>query len=171
MKEKLVDKIKEQISSRILELGFDIEYVEFVKELDQNIFRIVLDKKDSLVSIDECELVSRDIEDTVDKFIEKEYTLEVSSPGVERQLKNITLYNKYIGNKIYIKLFKKEYDKKEFIGILENVDMLTNEIEVLVDDKKLQFNTKDISSAHTVYDFEGNLKQNKNSNLNKLKKF
>lgn len=170
MKEKLETKVQNDISSIITNLGFEIEYTEFVKEGDGYVYRVVLDKTGGLVSIDDCEQVSHAIEDTVDKHIDKEYMLEVSSPGLERQLKNIVLYNKYIGNKIHIKLFKKEYEKKEFEGILKAVDKEENKITIEVD-KDLEFCIENISSAHTVYDFSENLNKNKDVNLNKLKKF
>lgn len=171
MKGKVEGIIEPHILPIICELGFDIEYTEFVREGEDYIFRVVLDKESALISIDDCEMVSRRIEDVVDKYIDKEYVLEVSSPGLERQLKNILLYKKYIGRIIHIKLFKKQYNMKEFEGILKEVDVDNCDIYVEVDDKSLKLNINDISSAHTVYDFKEKLNQNKNVNLNKLKKF
>ncbi len=172
MKEKIEIKVENEINSRIEELGFEIEYVEYVKEGGRNILRIVLDKKDGNVTIDDCELVSRDIEDRVDKLLKDEYVLEVSSPGVERQLKNIRLYKKYINSEIYVKLYKKDEDGKEFIGILSEVNENQNYIVLKIKDKEKNINLKDISSAHTVYDFDAVLKENSdNVNLNRLNKF
>lgn len=172
MKSKIEDKIENEISVRINELGFEIEYVEYVKEGDRNILRIVLDKKDGIVTIDDCELVSRDVEDRVDKLISGEYVLEVSSPGVERQIKNLRLYNKYLNNEIYVKLFKKDEDGKEFTGILNEVSDEEKYIVLKLDNKDKKIFLKDIATAHTVYDFDAVLKQNSdNINLNKLNKF
>ena len=58
--------------------------------------RVVIDKVGEAMWVEDCEKVSRAIEDIVDKNINQEYVLEVSSPGLERQLKNIKLYKKYI---------------------------------------------------------------------------
>ncbi len=172
MKSKIEDKIENEISVRINELGFEIEYIEYVKEGDRNILRIVLDKKDGIVTIDDCELVSRDVEDRVDKLISGEYVLEVSSPGVERQIKNLRLYNKYLNNEIYVKLFKKDEDGKEFTGILNEVSDEEKYIVLKLDNKDKKIFLKDIATAHTVYDFDAVLKQNSdNINLNKLNKF
>lgn len=172
MKSKIEDKIENEISLRVNELGFEIEYVEYVKEGDRNILRIVLDKKDGIVTIDDCELVSRDVEDKVDNLMSGEYVLEVSSPGVERQIKNLRLYNKYLNNEIYVKLFKKDEDGKEFTGILNEVNDEEMYIILRLDDKDKKIFLKDIATAHTVYDFDAVLKQNSdNVNLNKLNKF
>lgn len=171
MKGKVEESIKNDILPLVMDHGFEIEYVEFVKEGEGYVFRVVLDKPGALVSIDDCEMISRAIEDTVDGYIDKEYMLEVSSPGLERQLKNVDLYNKYIGNTIHIKLFKKQDSKKEFEGCLKAVDIKENTITLDVDNDIFNFNINDISSAHTVYDFKDTLSQNKDVNLNKLKKF
>lgn len=172
MKSKIEDKIENEISLRVNELGFEIEYVEYVKEGDRNILRIVLDKKDGIVTIDDCELVSRNVEDRVDNLMSGEYVLEVSSPGVERQIKNLRLYNKYLNNEIYVKLFKKDEDGKEFTGILNEVNDEEMYIILKLDDKDKKIFLKDIATAHTVYDFDAVLKQNSdNVNLNKLNKF
>lgn len=172
MKGKIEDKIENEISLRVNELGFEIEYVEYVKEGDRNILRIVLDKKDGIVTIDDCELVSRDVEDRVDSIVSGEYVLEVSSPGVERQIKNLRLYNKYLNSEIFIKLFKKDEDGKEFTGILNEVNDEEKYIVLKLNDKDKKISLKDIATAHTVYDFDAVLKQNSdNINLNKLNKF
>lgn len=172
MSNKIEQNVKEGIEKKIIENGFEIEYVEFVKEGENNILRIVLDKPKNIVNIDDCEKISRLIEDDVDKYISTEYILEVSSPGVERQLKNIDLYKKYIGNKIYIKLYKKIDQGKEIIGVLEKVDVDNNTIDLTLDkNEKLTIQLDKISSAHTVYDFESTLKEKKPVNLNKLNKF
>ena len=93
----------------------------------------------------------------------------VSSAGLERQLKNIKLFEKYIGSEVYVKLYKKLDDKKEITGILKSVNDNNIVIESL--EKEYIFNIKDIAVAHTIYDFESAFKNKDNVNINKLKKF
>lgn len=170
MNKKVEELVEERITSKVNKEGFEIEYVEFVKEGDNNILRIVLDKPSGSVDVDECEKISRLVEDDVDGVISKEYVLEVSSPGLERNIKNLKLYNKYIGHEIYVKLFKKnEKYGKEITGILKKVDDGTIFIECDGDIAKL--NVADVANAHTVYDFSECFKQKDNVNLNKLNKF
>lgn len=161
--------IEKIIIPKIEEEGFEIEYVEFVKEGDNNILRVVIDNPNGNVAIDDCEKISRKIEDDIDKNIDKEYVLEVSSAGLERQLKNIKLFEKYIGSEVYVKLYKKLDDKKEITGILKSVNDNNIVIESL--EKEYIFNIKDIAVAHTIYDFDNAFKNKDNVNINKLKKF
>jgi ribosome maturation factor RimP len=172
LKSKLIESIEKKIETKIKDLGFEIEYIEMVKEVGNNILRIVLDKKDRPVNIDDCELVSRTVEDDIDTLVKSEYVLEVSSPGLERQLKNINLYHKYIGKRIYIKLFKKIEVGKEFECDLISADVENETINVLLDNKEnITISLLDIASAHTVYDFSNIENQKDDVNLNKLNKF
>ena len=166
-----LDKIETLIDKKIQQEGFDLEYIEFVKEGDNNFLRVVIDKKEDNVSIDDCEKISRLIEDDVDKNINKEYVLEVSSAGLERQLKNIKLYKKYIGNEIYVKLYKKQEYGKEIIGILEEVDEKNNNISLAINEIVIFIDINDIATAHTIYDFDSAFKNKDTVNINELKKF
>lgn len=166
-----LEKIENLINDKIQKENFDLEYIEFVKEGDNNILRVVIDKKNGNVSIDDCEKISRLIEEDVDKNINKEYVLEVSSAGLERQLKNIKLYKKYIGNEIYVKLYKKQEYGKELFGILEEVDEQNNKITLSINEIVIFIDINQIATAHTVYDFDSAFKNKDNVNINELKKF
>lgn len=175
MKLKLEEKIEEKINSKINELGFEIEYIEFAKEDSNTILRIVLDKLNDVVTIEDCETVSRAVEEDIDIMVEFKYILEVSSPGLERQLKNLKLYKKYINSEIYIKLYKKGEFGKELVGVLESVDEenLSINMKILKDkvENIAKIDIKEIATAHTTFDFDEHLKNNDKINLNKLGKF
>ena len=66
---KVENKVEEVVEPVINELGFDVEYVEFVKEGSNNVLRVVIDKPNEAMWVDDCEKVSRAIEDLVDKNI------------------------------------------------------------------------------------------------------
>ncbi|MDD3304146.1 MAG: ribosome maturation factor RimP [Clostridia bacterium] len=168
---KIEHSVEEKIEPIVKELDFDIEYVEYVNEGGNNILRIVLDKSNGTIDVDECEKVSRAVENTVDTLIKNEYVLEVSSPGIERQLKNIRLYKKYTSQEIFVKLYQKTEYGKEITGILTNVNENDNTITVSINGKDIVLKLEEITSAHTVYDFSKDLKDAKPVNLNKLNKF
>ena len=70
------------------ENGFELVDVEYVKEAGQWYLRAYVDKEGG-ITLDDCELVNRAWSDMMDKddFISEAYVLEVSSPGLGRQLK------------------------------------------------------------------------------------
>lgn len=170
MKLKLKE-LEEQISNKILREGFEIEYIEFVKELSNNVLRIVIDKKQNDVSINDCEKISRLIEQDVDKYIDIEYVLEVSSAGLERQLKNVKLFQKYQGKEILVKLYKKCEYGKELTGVLEKINEKDDSIVLNINNQEIEINIKDIANAHTIFDFSKAFKNKDNVNINELKKF
>lgn len=169
---KVEIKVEEVIEPIVKNLGFEIEYVEFVKEGSNNVLRVVIDKVGESMWVEDCENVSRAIEDIVDQNIKQEYVLEVSSPGLERQLKNIKLYKKYMGQEIHVKLFKKQNNLKEFEAVIKAVNEDEETVTLTVDNEDVTLSLKDIATAYTTYDFASALKGNTdNVNLNKLNKF
>ena len=150
---KLTDNIEARIVADVEALGYELEYTEYVKEGESKIYRVVIDKPGESLTTDDCEIVSRKIEDTVDSLMAKDeaYVLEVSSPGLERALKNNKLYKKYIGNNVRIKLYKKVEDVKELVGTL--VESEEDYIILLVEDKQIKIERENIACGNTVYEF------------------
>lgn len=150
---RLTDSIESKIKDDVEALGYEIEYTEYVKEGENKIFRVVIDKVGKSLTTDDCEIVSRNIEDTVDSVMAKDeaYVLEVSSPGLERALKNNKLYKKYIGNNVRIKLYKKVEDSKELVGTL--LESQEDYILLMVDNKQIKVERENIACGNTVYEF------------------
>ena len=87
--------------------------------------------KDGGVNIDECEAFSRAVEVLLDSedIIESEYSLEVSSPGVDRKLKKEREFLYYNGREVEVKLYAPRNDVKEFDGVLKGFKNKTAFIE------------------------------------------
>jgi ribosome maturation factor RimP len=149
---KLTDSIHTAITKVVEDLGYTVEYVENVKEGESKILRVVIDKENTSLTTDDCEIVSRKIEEKVDSLMKDEmYILEISSPGLEGQLKNTKLYLKYLGSKVLVKLYNKVENSKELEGILKEA---TDEYIVLtVEDKDIKIERENITCANTVYEF------------------
>lgn len=105
------------------DLGFYVWDLEYVKEGKKNVLRVYIDKENG-VSIDDCVNVSRNLEKILDHedFIEDAYTLEVSSPGINRKLKTNEHFNKFIGESVVVKTHTEINGSKENIGKLLSHD-------------------------------------------------
>lgn len=149
---KLTDTIHTAIEPDVESLGYTVEYVENVKEGESKILRVVIDKEKTSLTTDDCEIISRKIEDKVDSLMKDEmYILEISSPGLERQLKNTKIFNKYLGYNVCVKLYNKVENVKEIEGILKEA---TDEYVIItVSDKEIKIDRENISCANTVYEF------------------
>ncbi len=135
------------------ELGLRIWDVRFLKEGASWYLRIFIDK-DGGVCIDDCVDLTHLINKPLDEAdpIEQAYFLEVSSPGVERDLVRDEHFTEYIGEKIKVKMIRPVEGKREFSGILESYD--GGNITIRVDDENSFTFTKKEASWVKADDFE-----------------
>lgn len=135
-----------QLAQPIAEsLGLELWDVRFEKEGADWFLRIFIDK-DGGVSIDDCVEMSHAVDKPLDEAdpIEQSYCLEVSSPGVERDLKRDEHFEKCLGEKIMVKLIRPVDGQREFKGILESYD--SGNFELLTEEgTKLMINKKEAS--------------------------
>lgn len=149
---KLETKIKELLEEEIIKLGYELYDVEYVKEGKDYFLRIYIDSNLG-ITLEDCEKVSNLISDILDKtnYIKEQYFLEVSSPGIERNLREDKHFESNIGNTIQVKLFKKVDNKKDIIGILEGFD---NECLIIkLDNSQIKIERNNISLVKTVYNW------------------
>lgn len=115
-----VSKVRELCKPIVEGLGLSLWDVRYVKEGADWFLRIFIDKPEG-VGIDDCEKVSRAINDPIDELdpIENAYCLEVCSPGVERELINDEHFEQFIGADIMVKMLRPiEGIGREFAGVL-----------------------------------------------------
>ena len=100
-----VSKVWELCEPIVTSLGLSLWDVCYVKEGAQWYLRIFIDKPDG-VSIDDCEKVSRAINDPLDELdpIENAYCLEVCSPGIERELVRDEHFEQFLGADVMVRL-------------------------------------------------------------------
>ena len=102
--ETRTEKILEPIMT---ENNFELVDVEYVKEAGNWYLRAYVDKEGG-ITLDDCELVNRAWSDIMDEqdFIPDAYILEVSSPGLGRQLKKEKDFKRSIGEDVDVKFYK-----------------------------------------------------------------
>ena len=149
---KVDEKVLEISDKLAEEMNFSVVDVEFKKEGQDKILRVYIDK-DGGVDLDDCEKFSRALEAVLDEedFIEEAYNLEVSSPGLDRQLKKEREFLHYIGRKVDVKLYKEQDGKKEFTAILKNYEEKTVSLEV--SGEVLKINPKDAAFIKLYFEF------------------
>ena len=128
---KIEEKIEELVTKPITDLGYRVYDVMYVKEGKDNFLRIFIDN-DKGISLDDCEKVNDAITDMLDEadLIKDQYFLEISSPGVERNIRKDKHFEESTGKEVNIKLFKPlENKEKEITGILKGFDKETVKIE------------------------------------------
>ena len=127
------------------ELGYYLWDVNYVKEGAMWYLRIFIDKPEG-VGIDDCEAVSRAVNDPLDELdpIEGAYCLEVCSPGIERELVRDEHFEQFIGADIMVKMLRPvEGIGREFKGKLKAYDGGEVTVEDHSGENELTFNKKE----------------------------
>lgn len=140
-----VSRVTEIVTPYAEQLGLDIWDIRFVKEGTDWYLRIFIDK-DGGVSIDDCVDLTHAITKPLDEAdpISQSYLLEVSSPGVERELVTDRHFEKYIGADVMLRLIRPIDKVRDFSGKLTAYD--NGEITVLLGDgETLTVNKKETS--------------------------
>lgn len=140
-----VDKIVELITPFAEGLGLSIWDIRFLKEGINWYLRIFIDREGG-VSVDDCADLSRAMNKPLDQadIIEQTYVLEVSSPGIERELRTDAHFENSIGKPVMLRTIRPVEGVRDFSGILQSFD--GSEIAVsLSDDKMLNVKIKETS--------------------------
>ena len=154
-KQKVTDVVKMLAEPIVKEENCVLFDVEYKKEGADYVLRILIEKEkpDEYISINDCENISRKMSDILDEKdpIENQYMLEVSSPGIDRPLRNEADFIKFNGRLIDIGLYKAQNGKKIITGILNGYD--GGKITVLEDDKEIIVDKNDASYVKLAIEF------------------
>ena len=135
----LVEQIKCLIEPELFKKGFELVETVYRRESGSWILRLFIDKQDPLdkkshVSLDDCEKISELVGMLLDtsEILIGSYTLEVSSPGINRPLKNEAHYLRFLGENVKVSIFSpisSSSNQRNFSGTLLNCKEKTIEID------------------------------------------
>lgn len=150
--ESLVKDIESLIKPIIEEMNYELYHVEYVKENGEYYLRIYIDSPDG-ITLQDCEQVSRSISDLLDEAdpIKDAYYLEVSSPGINRNLYTPKHYQDNISKKVKVKTISPVMSKKTHEGILKTFN--DNEITLEINDEEIIIPIDKIKSVNLEVDF------------------
>ncbi len=133
-------------------LGCELWGLEFVAQGRQSLLRIYIDKDDG-VTLEDCERVSRQVSSVLDveDLIKGEYTLEVSSPGMDRPLFSLAQFEQSIGERVQIKLRMPFDGRRKFTGVLIAVE--NEEVILQVDNDEFVLPIETIEKANIIPQF------------------
>ena len=133
-------------------LGIWIWDVEFVKEGARRVLRITVDSEEG-IDINECEALHRAIDPLLDEadLIEEQYYLEVSSPGIERELKTDIHLEACEGWDVEVKLYAPVNGSKSFRGVLLPIGE-NNTIRIQSNDSVIEFKRSSVAKISTYFE-------------------
>ena len=143
-------ELKQLLGPVVEALGCELWGIELQAGGKTKLLRLYIDHAENGVGVDDCERVSRqasavlDVEDAING----EYILEVSSPGMDRPLYELSQYEQFIGEDISLRLRFTYEGRRNFKGRLSGVD--DDEIVLVVTDHEFLFPVEGIEKANVV---------------------
>lgn len=151
----VVSAVRAAVTPTIESLGYSVWDIEYVKEGAERYLRVTIDSE-SGITIDDCEAVHRAIDPILDETdpIEESYHLEVSSPGLERELRTDEHLARCEGEEVELRLYAPEGGAKVWNGILLPVGE-DGAIRISVGETEHRFPRASVAAIRTVYRFDG----------------
>ena len=127
-------KLNDLIKPAIEKMGYELTDIEVITQGHEQLISIFIDNLTG-INIEDCEIVSRQISLLLDveNPISGKYTLEISSPGLDRKLTKLNHFKRFIGNELRIKLLRSMDGRRNFRGKLLAANK--ESIKVQVDDQ------------------------------------
>ncbi|MDX2266536.1 MAG: ribosome maturation factor RimP [Bryobacter sp.] len=154
MKGLVLEKIRDAAERISAQAAVELVDVQFLGAGSRRVLKLLIDKPAGVTHAD-CEAVSRSLGELLDAedIIPGEgYTLEVSSPGVDRPLVKPADFARFLGQKIRIQLREPREKRKRFDGLLESFD--GSRLTLALDKgERLEAALSDIDKANLKYDW------------------
>ncbi len=155
-RQTIEDRARDVCEPLIAAEGLELLELEYVRENNGWILRLFIDNPGGAVGVEECAKASHAVDKALDieDFIPNEYSLEVSSPGLDRPLKKQRHFEQVKGKKVRVKTFAPLFEppRKNFIGTLTSVspEAVTVEVEGA---GPFAIPFKDIARANLEFEF------------------
>ena len=148
-----LEQLQAMLAPVVESLGYECWGVEFISQGRHSLLRVYIDHANGIL-VDDCEAVSRQVSAVLDVEdpISSEYTLEVSSPGMERPLFTLEQFAKHVGEQVKIKLRSPFDGRRNFQGLLRGVE--DQDVVVLVDDHEFLLPIDLIDKANIIPRFD-----------------
>lgn len=152
-----MERIEELLSEYLADKDLELYRLVHKKEGKDWILRVYLDKPEDsekeYVDIDECEQTARWLSDKLDEidFSDKQYNLEVCSPGLDRELIKESDFRRFAGRLVEVRTYEQVNGNKNFEGIL--IGKTDGVISLDIDGSELQLDEKKISKINLAIVF------------------
>jgi ribosome maturation factor RimP len=149
----LEERLTAMFKPNVEDLGYELVGIEYIRAGKHSTLRVYIDHENGIL-VDDCAAVSREISALMDVEdpITNEYTLEVSSPGLERPLFSADQYAAFIGSEVKVQLRMPIQNRRRWKGVIASVE--GEIICVNVDGTEERFALSNIQKANIVPKFD-----------------
>jgi len=147
------DELQALLQPTVVGLGYELWGVEFLRQGRRSVLRVFIDSPDG-ITVEDCATVSRQLSALLDVEdpISGEYTLEVSSPGMDRVLFTAEQFARYVGEEVSVRLLRPLQGRRKFKGPLLSAN--SDELVLVQDGQELRLPMDAIDKAQLVPRFD-----------------
>ena len=150
---KASDRLWSLIEPAVEGLGYELAGIEYLAQGRNSVLRVYIDHEDGIL-VEDCANVSHQVSGLLDVEdpIKGNYSLEVSSPGVDRPIFTLEQFIRFTGAEVQIRLNTPVNERRKLTGLIKQVDGDTVVIEM--DDQEYRLSLDDIDTARLVPAFD-----------------
>jgi ribosome maturation factor RimP len=149
-------KVAETLEPHVERQGYELVGVEYRKGTRSSLLRLLVDRPDGGIAMSDLEILSPMLGDLLDVYdpVEGRYTLEVSSPGINRPLTKLEHFEAHRGRRIKIRAYQPRAGRKVFVGTLAVADAQGIEVEEESTHTRERFAFGEIQTANYEHIFD-----------------
>jgi ribosome maturation factor RimP len=153
MDNSVVERIWQLTAPLVTEHGMEIVDIEYRREGRGHVLRVYLDRIGGGITVDDLSTMSRRLGDVVEvhDMVPGRYTLEVSSPGVNRRLRAPEQFLRYVGSKVRARTVEPLGGRRAFVGTLAEVR--DEGIVLIADGEPHLIEFSNLAQANYEYEF------------------
>jgi ribosome maturation factor RimP len=146
------EKIQQIVDQVVSAMGYELVGVEFNSGQRNSVLRVYIDTEQG-VTLEDCQAVSHQLSGVLDVEdpIKGNYSLEISSPGLDRPIFKATDFDRFAGRRVKIKLATPQAGRRNFTGQLQGVQ--DEDVVLLEDDNEIRLSLSRIDTARLVPEF------------------
>ena len=155
MSNRRQDKLTQMLKPAVEGLGYELVGIENLPMGKHTVLRIYIDSADGDgITVTDCSRVSHQVSGVleVEEPIKGQFTLEVSSPGIDRPLFSFEQFEQFVGSKVKLKLYHAIEGKRKITGIIESINGDDIIIKDADSDSSFQLQMDDIDKANIISD-------------------
>ncbi len=148
-------KVMELLEPHVERQGFELVSVEYKGGARGGLLRLLIDRPGGGIALDDLAELSRVVGDLLDVYdpVEGRYTLEVSSPGINRPLTKLSHFEQHRGRRVKVRTHQAHEGQKSFVGVLAEVNPSGIELDDEVSKRRLMFGFDEIKEANYEHQF------------------
>lgn len=146
---QMLQNVQGMIEPVIVSMGYELLGLHYIPGKQSATLRLYIDS-DTGITLDDCSVVSHQVSGLLDVEgpLVGKYTLEVSSPGLDRPLFKLAHYEAFLGHSVKLRLRVPLNNRRKFSGVIKAVE--GNDIIVVTESEEFHLNFDSIEKANLI---------------------